>query len=282
MMKYFEFLSFLLFNSLYYSTLSLAIQYSCACDHSLLLLAFKESLNIKQYSSNPLHYSSPCPKTMSWNKSTNFYNWDEVTCDKITSNVINLDLSYSELDGSIDSNSSLFRQSHLRRLNLALNYLRGSQISMIFEHLSPAKLEPLRLIGNLQLCGLLLSVRWNSYRTLEWLDLSDIKFLGEIPDSIGNIKALKYLNLLYCGFSGTIKSAMLLSLSSLQGLQLSKNQLSGSVPKELSSLVNLWFLYLDNNKLSRPVPKELLSLVHLESIYLQSNNFSGHVDVGIF
>ncbi|KAG9144950.1 hypothetical protein Leryth_021668 [Lithospermum erythrorhizon] len=57
---------------------------------------------------------------MSWNKS-----------NVITSNAIELDLSCSELDGSIDSNSSLF--SHLRRLNLALNNLRGSQISMIWQ-----------------------------------------------------------------------------------------------------------------------------------------------------
>ncbi|GAA0164712.1 hypothetical protein LIER_39844 [Lithospermum erythrorhizon] len=56
---------------------------------------------------------------MSWNKSTNCCNWDGVTCDKITSNVIELDLSCSELDGSIDSNNSLFQLSHLRRLNLS-------------------------------------------------------------------------------------------------------------------------------------------------------------------
>ncbi|GAA0143593.1 hypothetical protein LIER_42771 [Lithospermum erythrorhizon] len=62
---------------------------------------------------------------MSWNKSTNCCNWDGVTCDKVTSNDIELDISCSELDGSIDSSSRLFRDSHLRRLNIALNYLIG-------------------------------------------------------------------------------------------------------------------------------------------------------------
>ncbi|GAA0157685.1 hypothetical protein LIER_44126 [Lithospermum erythrorhizon] len=125
-------------------------------------------------------------------------------------------LTSCNIPSSIPTNISSF----LEIVHLDYNNFHGKLPQSIF-HLP--NLKALRLGGNLQLCRLLPSVRWNSYRTLQWLDLSGIQFSGEIPDSIGNLNPLKYLNLLYCGFSGTIKSAMLLSLSSLQGLQLSKN-----------------------------------------------------------
>ena len=46
-------------------------------------------------------------------------------------------------------------------------------------------------------------------------------------------------------------------LTSLQWLQLSFNQLSGSIPKELGQLASLQDLELDDNQLSGSIPKKL-------------------------
>ncbi|KAM3320791.1 hypothetical protein P3S67_007993 [Capsicum chacoense] len=55
------------------------------------------------------------PKTSSWNES------DGVTCNMLMGHVIGLDLSCSQLQGTIHPNSSLFQLHHLQRLNLAHN-----------------------------------------------------------------------------------------------------------------------------------------------------------------
>jgi Leucine-rich repeat (LRR) protein len=46
-------------------------------------------------------------------------------------------------------------------------------------------------------------------------------------------------------------------LTSLQWLQLSFNQLIGSIPKELGQLASLQDLELDDNQLSGSIPKKL-------------------------
>ena len=57
-------------------------------------------------------------------------------------------------------------------------------------------------------------------------------------------------------------------------LDLSGNQLTGSIPSELGNLVNLWYLYLDNNQLSGNIPTELGNLVYLKWLYLHSNQLT--------
>lgn len=60
-------------------------------------------------------------------------------------------------------------------------------------------------------------------------------------------------------------------------INLSQNQLSGSIPSALSNLANLEYLYLDNNQLSGNIPSELGSLTHLRWISLESNQISGNI-----
>ena len=59
------------------------------------------------------------------------------------------------------------------------------------------------------------------------------------------------------------------NLTNLQRLRLSGNQLSGSIPAELGNLTNLQRLYLDNNAgLSGPLPSSLTRLAHLTYLWL--------------
>ena len=65
------------------------------------------------------------------------------------------------------------------------------------------------------------------------------------------------------------------SLTSLTTLDLSDNQLSGTIP-DLSSLTQLQNLYLGDNQLSGTIP-DLSSLTQLQNLYLGDNRLSGTI-----
>ena len=76
--------------------------------------------------------------------------------------------------------------------------------------------------------------------------------------------------------NGTIPSE-LGSLTNLEGLKLSQNQLRGVIPPELGSLTNLEVLDLYENRLSGPIPPELGNLSNLEALALSKNNLRGTI-----
>ena len=76
--------------------------------------------------------------------------------------------------------------------------------------------------------------------------------------------------------NGTIPSE-LGNLSSLERLRLSKNQLRGTIPSELGNLSNLKFLDLFENRLSGSIPSELGNLTNLEALALFKNNMRGTI-----
>ncbi|KAH9735373.1 MDIS1-interacting receptor like kinase 2 [Citrus sinensis] len=63
----------------------------------------------------------------------------------------------------------------------------------------------------------------------------------------------------------------------LQYLDLSNNNLSGSIPSQIGSLSNLKYLDLDRNNLTGTIPKEIGSLRNLKELRLGSNNFNGTI-----
>ena len=76
--------------------------------------------------------------------------------------------------------------------------------------------------------------------------------------------------------NGTIPSE-LGSLTYLEELNLSQNQLSGTIPLELGSLNNLTTLSLFDNRLSGGIPSELGNLSNLELLALFENNLRGTI-----
>ncbi len=76
--------------------------------------------------------------------------------------------------------------------------------------------------------------------------------------------------------NGTIPSE-LGSLTNLEELNLSQNQLSGTIPLELGSLNNLTTLSLFDNRLSGGIPSELGNLSNLELLALFENNLRGTI-----
>ena len=86
------------------------------------------------------------------------------------------------------------------------------------------------------------------------IDLSNNRFCGEIPDNLGNLKALIVLNLSSNNFMSHIPSS-LENLVALESLDLSRNSLSGEIPQELTNLIFLEYLNLSQNQLSGPIPQ---------------------------
>ena len=85
------------------------------------------------------------------------------------------------------------------------------------------------------------------------LDLSNNQLSGEIPASLGGLKALKMLNLSYNKLSGKIPASSS-DLQNLESLDLSHNKLSGSLPTTLSKLQQLTTFDVSNNQLIGRIP----------------------------
>ena len=64
-------------------------------------------------------------------------------------------------------------------------------------------------------------------------------------------------------------------------INLSGNQLTGSIPPEIGNLVKLENLLLYNNQLSGSIPSEIGNLVNLYNLSLSSNQLSGSIPSGI-
>ena len=101
------------------------------------------------------------------------------------------------------------------------------------------------------------------------IDLSNNRFYGEIPDSVGNLKALIVLNLSCNKFMSHIPSS-LGNIIALESLDLSQNSLFGEIPQQLTSLTFLEYLNLSQNQLFGPIPQGGQFLT------FQSSSFEGN------
>lgn len=85
------------------------------------------------------------------------------------------------------------------------------------------------------------------------VDLSSNKFVGELPEAIGELKLLRLLNISHNSLTGHIPS-LLGNMCLLESLDLSSNQLTGTIPWQLTSLTFLSALNLSENNLSGKIP----------------------------
>lgn len=109
------------------------------------------------------------------------------------------------------------------------------------------------------------------------IDLSGVGAQGNLPKEIGDLTALRSLNI-----SGTSSSRI-----NIQGeevvMQLKEGEsqepsgLTGTIPPEIGSLTNLEVLDLSGNSLVSPLPIQIFSLPSLRELVLSSNNFTGPI-----
>lgn len=216
-----------------------------------------------------------------------------------------LDLSGNRLSGGIPG--ALFCNcSALQYLDLANNSLAGG-----IPYAAGCRLPSLRylLLWSNELSGAIPQALANS-SMLEWIDLESNYLAGELPSQVfGRLPRLQYLYLSYNNLSShggnTDLDPFFRSLSNctrlqelelagnglggrlppfagglphgLRQLHLEDNAISGSIPRNISGLVNLTYLNLSNNLLNGSIPPEMSQMRLLERLYLSNNLLSGEI-----
>ncbi|KAL4196312.1 hypothetical protein AMTRI_Chr04g245620 [Amborella trichopoda] len=148
--------------------------------------------------------------------------------------------------------SSLNRLSQLQRLQLSsfAGVLPIKDLSKL-KYLRELILVSNEFSGGIPEVGLLSSLQKPDLRN---------QHQGPIPASIGGLTFLVELR-----------------LSRLNVLQLDGNQLSGSIPESLGSLLSLEWLDLGENKLEGSIPSTLINLSCLNVLQLYGNQLSGSI-----
>ncbi|XP_038705921.1 receptor-like protein 9DC1 isoform X2 [Tripterygium wilfordii] len=208
----------------------------------LALIEFKSNFSLDINAS--YHCPTSYPKTNSWTKGRDCCSWDGVTCDIVTGRVIGLDLSCSLLHGSLYSNSSLFRLSHLQKLNLA------GEVPYEISHLTN-----------------LISLDISSYQ----LTMEDLSFKRLVQ----NCSLLKQLLFVGVDLSSIDTNSLMNLSSSLTDLRLQRCGLQGKFPTSILYFPHLHILDLSYNKgLKIRLPKSNWSSP-LQELHLDDVPFTG-------
>ncbi|KAL7193625.1 hypothetical protein ACSBR2_025269 [Camellia fascicularis] len=233
---------------------------------------------------------------MSWNETTiDYCSWDGIKCDRMTGQVIALDLSCSRLYGTILPNNSLFSLRHLQRLNLAFNDFTQSGISPSFGQLSslthlnlsssfsgsiPSKISHLSKLVSLDLfsyyhfSGQVSSI-FSNPEQLFYLDISYNRLEGQIPN-IANLSKVAYFTLRRNHFIGQFP-CWVANLTQLVCLNIGLNELTSPIPANLRGFSNLRYLCSAFNSHTGTLPIWLYNLPSLKYLSLASNEFTGQI-----
>nr|CAB3465805.1 unnamed protein product [Digitaria exilis] len=107
------------------------------------------------------------------------------------------------------------------------------------------------------------------------LDLRGLSLSGSMaPSSLAGLTYLRRLDLSHNNLTGTIP-ASLGNLTSLTLLSLTSNKLSGAIPGALGTLQALTGLYINGNMLQGSIPPAVFNLSSLQELVVQFNNLTG-------
>ncbi|XP_021295824.1 probable LRR receptor-like serine/threonine-protein kinase IRK [Herrania umbratica] len=129
--------------------------------------------------------------------------------------------------------------------------------------------------------------------SLQILDLSHNNFSGNIPSCINNLSAMVSRNnshdkIFYRTSKGSFFENILVvmkgrvveysnTLKLVKLVDLSDNNLSGEIPKEVTSLVGLQSLNFSHNRLVGRIPDNIGAMISLECVDLSTNLLSGKI-----
>ncbi|KAG6404918.1 hypothetical protein SASPL_132495 [Salvia splendens] len=178
--------------------------------------------------------------------------WLGVECSNTTGHVTTLKISGLEFGGKVGS-SSLLELHYLNHLDLGGNDFGGTPIP--------------EFIG--------------SMKQLQHLGLRDSNFSGSIPSQLGNLTNLRSLDLSFNSLSSISPFIFSSVFESLERLDLSLNQITGSMPdpRAFPSLIEL---HLSGNNFTGSIPLSIGQLSNLQILELSFNYLEGLVSESHF
>nr|QCD25033.1 leucin-rich receptor-like kinase [Triticum aestivum] len=188
----------------------------------------------------------------------------------LSTSLCDLQLGSNKITGNIPEGIS--NLINLQKLDMSHNFFTGSLPSSLGRL---PKLASFYVIAN-KLAGPVPSAIGNL------TELSDLRldmnaFSGRIPSTLGNLAKLSSLGLSANSFIGPIPSTLFSIQTLSMVLDVSHNNIEGSIPQEIGNLQNLAELHLESNKLSGEIPTTVGECRFLKSLYLQNNSLNGSI-----
>ncbi|XP_020964092.1 probably inactive leucine-rich repeat receptor-like protein kinase At3g28040 [Arachis ipaensis] len=234
----------------------------------------------------------------------------------LLSNLTSLHLHENNLSGDISSSSLQYCRS-LSILNVRQNSFSGNIPKWMPQSIRILQLRSNQFIGNIptQICQMpfliVLDIAYNkisghipkclnnitsfvnmhystSWIFYEFFDgkaffiyIDDLILLvkGQQSNYYKNLKLMRMVDLSSNNLTGTM-SPQLFSLPQLHFLNLSHNRLTGTIPKEIGNMTQLESLDLSKNELTGQIPESISSLSFLDNLNLSFNNLSGQIPSG--
>ncbi|KAK1434730.1 hypothetical protein QVD17_00480 [Tagetes erecta] len=243
-------------------------------------------LNLKHLWSNP-------PSLSHWNQSSNPCTWPEIICTATAitrinlaykdingtvpsficdlKNITHIDLNYNYITGEFPK--ALYNCTSLQYLDLSLNFFVG-RLPDDISRLSP-ELRYLNLYNN-NFTGDI-PVNISRLSKLSSLQLSHNSFNGSFPVEIGYLSNLEELNLAQNDFIPTRLPRIFTRLRKLRKFYMAEANLIGEMPGNLSGMAALELLDLSQNQINGSIPSDLFMLKSLTQVYLYQNNLTGGI-----
>ena len=187
------------------------------------------------------------------------------------------DEGYMEIDGQCYYQSDLEILEYLKSLNIQwenLNILNFGTQEWDNGRLTSLNLYTFGLEGELpQNIG--------NLTELEYLELGNNDFFGIIPESFCDLVNLGLFYIYNNHISGEIPECIGLDLINLYDFRVNNNALSGSIPESIGNLTSLRFLSLYSNPISGEIPESIGNLTNLLWLTLRSMNLEGEIPESI-